>query len=314
MKPDVTAVIPTRDRRDLLALTLRAVLGQRHVDLEVIVVDDGSSDGTADLVAAFADRRLRLIRHERAAGVSTARNHGAQEARASWLAFCDDDDLWAPDKLSRQLAAAAAGGCTWSYGGAVRVDSALAIMGGTPPPSPERLTQWLPRWNLMPGGSSNVIVRADAFREAGGWNPDFVNLADWDLWARLARHGPPACVPAPLVAYRIHPGNASAHTALILREARLLDGRHGARIDYGELHHYLAWVCLRSGRRREALRHLARAAADGQVRDVAHTVAGLARRYVARRVPALRPETPTAVPSWIAEADAWVSRFRSAST
>ena len=310
MKPEITAVIPTHNRRDLLLLTLQSVLRQRNVNLEVVVVDDGSADDTRAVVTAIEDRRVRLICHDRSTGVSTARNHGAQEAEGRWLAFCDDDDLWAPDKLARQLAAAAEARCTWSYGGAVRIDAAHRIIGGTPPPRPEQLTKWLPRWNLMPGGSSNVIVRVDAFHTAGGWDPALVNLADWDLWARLAREGPPACVAAPLVGYRIHCRNASADTALILREARLLDGRYGARIDYGELHHYLACVCLRSGRRRPAVSHLARSAARGQVRDVAHTLAVLARTRLARRLPALRPRRPAAHSAWIAEAETWIAPIR----
>jgi glycosyltransferase involved in cell wall biosynthesis len=310
MRPDISAVIPTHDRADLLATTLRTVLWQRDTSLEAIVVDDGSSDDVAAAVAVLRDPRVRLIRHEVPQGVSTTRNRGAAEARAPWLAFCDDDDLWAPTKLARQLEAAHAAGRTWAYGGAVHVSLDLRVLSAKRPPSPERLTTALPAWNLVPGGSSNVIVRADAFRAAGGWDPSLVNLADWDLWARLAREGPPACVAAPVVGYRIHPGNASADTGLILREARVLDGRYGAKLDYGELHHYLAWVYLRAGRRRPAVGHLVRAAARGQARSVARAVTSLASRRLARGLPILRPRQDAADLAWIGEADTWVARLR----
>ena len=128
----------------------------------------------------------------------------------------------------------------------MRIDSAHHIIGGTPPPVPQRLVERLPSWNLMPGGSSNVIVRSEVFSRAGGWDPELINLADWDLWIRLAQLDLPASVTEPLVGYRVHASNASADTTLILREAGLLDGRYGNHVDYGELHHYLAWVCLRS--------------------------------------------------------------------
>jgi len=307
---EITAVVPTHNRRDLLQLTLRTILAQRDVDLQVIVVDDGSTDGTSEMVDGFGDRRVRLIRHERAQGVSTARNHGAAEATGAWLAFCDDDDLWAPDKLTRQLAAASETNREWAYGGAVRIDAQHRVMSAALPPPPERLVARLPRWNVMPGGSSNVIVRADLFASTGGWDPSFVNLADWDLWARFARHGLPACVDAPLVGYRIHLGNASANTKLILHEACLLDGRYGARLDYGELYRYLASVCLRSGRRWPALGHFVQAAARGQVAQVASTLAGLSRDRVANRVPALRPKYPAARGAWIAEAETWIAPLR----
>jgi glycosyltransferase involved in cell wall biosynthesis len=305
--PEVTVVVPTHNRRDLLPLTLRTVLGQRDVDLEVIVVDDGSTDDTPAVVTGLGDRRVRLLRHDRPTGVSTARNHGADEAAGAWLAFCDDDDLWAPDKLTRQLAAAARAARFWSYGGAVRIDRALRIMGGTSPPPPEQLAARLPRWNLMPGGSSNVIVRAEAFSEAGRWDPALVNLADWDLWIRLSRAGLPACVAEPLVGYRIHPSNASANTALVLAEARRMDGRYGNRTDYGELHHYLAWVCLRSGRRWPALGHFARAAAYGQVFGVAGSLTGLVRGRMRRRVGLPRPNGDR---GWRDRAEAWLAELR----
>lgn len=310
MKPEITVVIPTHNRPELFQLTLRTVLAQHDVDLEVVVVDDGS---TGDIVADgtdLNDPRVRVVRHSRPLGVSTARNHGADEAAGAWLAFCDDDDLWAPDKLARQLAAAAASGCRWAYGGAVRIDSTLAVIGGTPPPDPEDLVRRAPSWNLMPGGASNAIVHAGTFRAAGGWDPSLVNLADWDLWTRLAREGRPACVHRPLVGYRIHSGNASGDTPLILREARALDGRYGARLDYGELHHYLAWVHLRAGRRLPAVAHLARATGRGHLRGVARTIGGLVRSRVARRLPFVSPRAGTERSAWLAEADTWIAPLR----
>jgi len=308
VKPEITAVVPTHNRTDLLQLTLRTILGQSGVALEVVVVDDGSTDDVEGVVTALGDRRVRGIRHDRSTGVSTARNHGAEVATGDWLAFCDDDDLWAPHKLARQLAAAADTRRKWCYGGAVRIDASEEIMGGTPPPNPEDLVERLPSWNLMPGGSSNVIVRADVFREAGGWDPGLVNLADWDLWIRLARLGSPACVAEPLVGYRVHASNASANTALVVHEARLMDGRYGNHVDYGELHHYLAWVCLRSGRRQLAMDHFARAALRGQVAVVGRSIAGLARARVRRLLRNRSRYCPD--PGWWRDADAWLAELR----
>ena len=82
MKPHVSVVIPTHNRRALLRHTLGAVMRQSDVSFEVIVVDDGSTDDTQSLVRELADKRVRLIRHDRPTGVSMARNHGASEAAA----------------------------------------------------------------------------------------------------------------------------------------------------------------------------------------------------------------------------------------
>src|ERR687898_2985729 len=94
---DVSVVVPTHDRPRLLMQTLGSILRQQAVDFEVIVVDDGSRDGTAEVVSWLGDARVRLLRHDRSKGVSAARNTGIAAAHGEWLAFCDDDDLWAPN-------------------------------------------------------------------------------------------------------------------------------------------------------------------------------------------------------------------------
>jgi glycosyltransferase involved in cell wall biosynthesis len=238
---------------------------QRDVALEVIVVDDGSRDPdmAAQVTADLGDDRVVLIRNTVPTGVSAARNRGIATARGSWVAFCDDDDLWAPNKLSLQLAVARATGRSWVYTGAVKIDLEQHVVGGLPPPPPEEALARLPHVNPVPGGCSGVLASTAALRAAGGFDNELVNLADWDLWMRLAATGPPAFVPQPLVAYRIHADNASTDAALILSEARSLNRRYGSTIDYGALYHYLAWVHLRSKRGRSSLRYYALAMTRG---------------------------------------------------
>jgi glycosyltransferase involved in cell wall biosynthesis len=264
---DVSVVVPTHNRRDLLTSTLRSILCQRDADLEVVVVDDGSRDPdvAAQVTADLADDRVVLVRNAAPTGVSAARNRGIATARGSWVAFCDDDDLWAPEKLALQLAAVRTTGRDWVYTGAVKIDLQQRVIGGLPPPAPEVALASLPRVNPVPGGCSGVLASAAVLRRVGGFDSGLVNLADWDMWMRLAVTGPPAYVPRPLVAYRIHPNNASRDTALIMAEAHSLNGRHGSRIDYGALYHYLAWVHLRSGQGRSSLRFYAMAVAHGTV-------------------------------------------------
>jgi glycosyltransferase involved in cell wall biosynthesis len=311
--PDVSVVVPTHNRRDLLTATLRTIVLQRDVDLEVIVVDDGSRDSgmAAQAIAEVADDRVVLVRNPVPRGVSAARNRGIATARGVWVAFCDDDDLWAPDKLALQLAAAGDSGRRWVYAGAVKVDLEQRVIGGLPPLPPEQALARLPHVNPIPGGCSGVLVSAAALGETGGFDTRLVNLADWDLWMRLAAIGPPAFVPQPLVAYRIHPRNASADANLILAEARLVDGRYGSRIDYGALYHYLAWVHLRSGRGRSSLRYYALAAAHGTLRAPAADLWWKLRQRIGvrgldllgeRRRRAQRAE-------WRAAAQAWLGKF-----
>ena len=179
--PRVSVVVPTHNRSDLLSVTLRSVLRQRDVDLEVIVVDEASTDDTTAMLGRLADSRVRTIRHETPRGVSTARNRGAREARGEWVAFIDDDDLWAPDKLARQLHAAQETGRDWAYVGSVNITDGLRIVYGLPPPSPEQVVLALPHYNAIPAGGSNVMVRRAALLQAGPFDIRLRNTEDWEM-------------------------------------------------------------------------------------------------------------------------------------
>ena len=192
----VTVVIPTHNRVHLMPASLRSVLAQRDVDLEVVVVDDGSSDATPVALEAMRDDRLRWHRNEHATGVSRARNTGVAMVETPWVAFIDDDDLWAPDKLARQLASLRLyPGARWSMVGSVAVDEELQILRHEEAPDSATLVQQVLKKNCVPAGGSGVLVSTDLVREVGGFREQFSNLADWDLWIRLAarRLRPPRC-------------------------------------------------------------------------------------------------------------------------
>jgi glycosyltransferase involved in cell wall biosynthesis len=313
---EVTAVVPTRNRAILLRQTLRSVVAQRGVELEVVVVDDGSADGTGEVVAGLGDRRVRLVRHPRPQGVSAARNRGIAEARGAWVAFLDDDDLWAPDKLARQLAAVRRERRAWAVAGAVSVDERLHVLTGEPPLLPERIAADLPRYNCVPAGASNVVVHADLLASAGGFDPGLRHMADWDLWIRLGRSGPPATVPRPLLAYRLHEANATMDTAFDPREPLAeLDAivdRYGIPADRLAVDRWIAWTCLRAGRRGAALRAYLRAARGGDPKSLVRAAIGLLHPAVGRRIyyrPFLRHGQDEA---WLDEARSWLRDLASA--
>lgn len=305
---DVSIVVPTRNRDTLLAMSLRSVLCQQNVALEVIVVDEASSDDTAGAVAGLGDARVRVLRHEQPLGVSAARNHGAAAARAEWLAFLDDDDLWAPDKLARQLHAARIAGCDWAYTGTVNIDDHGRIVSGCPPLAPADVVAALPRYNAIPGGGSNVVVRRTTWLQAGPFDPRLRNTEDWEMWVRLAKQGPPAWVCNPLLAYRVHGSNSSLDIDEIVRGARLIEALHDTTADWGRLHRWFAESCLRKGDRRAAVGHFGQAAVRGQLRGVAADARAIVHRFLARHIPGLQREEILASDSWIASA-AWLHAF-----
>jgi glycosyltransferase involved in cell wall biosynthesis len=298
----VSVVIPTHGRRELLLRSLRSALAQRDVELEVLVVDDGSMDDTASAVRSVDDPRVRLLRHPTSRGVATARNTGAAVAAGAWFAFLDDDDLWAPDKLARQMAAAGPDGARWAYSGAVEIDGSGRLLGGQRPPPPEFLVRELRHRNPMPAGCSNVLVDADVFRASGGFDVGLRHLADWDLWLRLAHEGLPARVADPSVAYRLHPGQATLDTTGMLAEARTLRDRHGA--DLRSIRRWLAWSHLRQGRRGKAVAAYARAAVAGDLASIGRAAVAALHPFptAVRRRPVVAEDR-----AWAESASAWIS-------
>ena len=107
-KPRVTAVIPTRNRADLVCRAVESVLSQTMPELECVVVVDGPDPATSEALARITDSRLKVLALEHNVGGCEARNTGIREARGEWIALLDDDDEWQPTKIEKQLLAAEA--------------------------------------------------------------------------------------------------------------------------------------------------------------------------------------------------------------
>ena len=216
---DVTVVIPTHNRRQLLLRTLTSVLDQRNVRLNVVVVDDGGADGTSRAIQALDRPNVRVLRHEHAKGVSAARNAGLATVDTAWVAFVDDDDLWSPDKLTSQLSALATHrDARWSCVGAVHVDSAMHLRRYNRPPPTGSVATALRTRNVVPGGGSGVLVETDLARHVGGFDENMSIAADWDFYFRLSREAPLAAVDQPLLAYYVHTDSMLHDPRRYLRE------------------------------------------------------------------------------------------------
>jgi glycosyltransferase involved in cell wall biosynthesis len=194
--PAVSVVIPTRDRAPLLARALGSVFAQTRPPEEVVVVDDGSRDGTAEMLRARFPE-VRAI-EQQPLGVSAARNRGVAACTGEWIAFLDSDDEWRPEKLARQLAALAA---EPDYR-LCHTDEAWLRRGR--PVNPRRVhakaggwifQKCLPRCVISP---SAALVERSLLAELGGFDESLPACEDYDLWLRVCARHPVLFVAAPL--------------------------------------------------------------------------------------------------------------------
>jgi glycosyltransferase involved in cell wall biosynthesis len=319
--PEVTVVIPTRDRWPLLSTAaLPSALGQDAVDVEVVVVDDGSVDETRTRLAGASNGRLRVVRHERPRGVARARNAGIAAARAEWIAFLDDDDLWSQDKLRLELDAATTAGASFAYGGAAAVAEDRSWLYSLTPPEPSTLAATLLSRNALWGGCSNVVVSADLVRDLGGFDERLFQLTDWDLWIRLAQARAAAAVDEVVVGCIIHPRSmllASEEDvfeefAYLERKHRAASAANGIRFDRRLFTRWVALGHRRAGRRiRAAGVYMTRGLASGDLGSVPRAVAALVgERPVAWARLALGRSELDGLPVAASGEPAWLARYR----
>ncbi len=200
--PEVSVVIPTYDRPQLLARALRSVLAQSFGDFEVLVIDDGPSEETAAVTAGCRDTRVRYLRQPRNRGVAAARNRGLREARGRYIAFLDDDDEWLPDKLARQVALFRASpsdiGLLYTGVETVHADGSRAVERAT---ARGDLHRQLLVANVVHGGGSNVILRRQVVAATGFFDEHLPAIEDFDYWLRVSAEFRIDRVAQPLIRY-----------------------------------------------------------------------------------------------------------------
>lgn len=220
--PLVSVVVPAHDASPWLGPALDSVLAQTVTDLEAIVVDDGSVDDTGAVIAAYCRRDARVSGlSQPRAGVSAARNAGAAVARGKYVTFLDADDLWAPDKVARQLVEARNGTTAvlcalrrFTQGG-----EGVEWLSTTVPPDGRRGAAYLRKLLFLPGnemaGFCGCLAPLDAWRSTGGYDTSLSVAEDWDLWLRLARKLDFVTTPGePLHFYRKRSGSVTTATDL----------------------------------------------------------------------------------------------------
>jgi GT2 family glycosyltransferase len=262
--PLISVVIPAYNGGDLLCQAVDSVLAQTMADFELIVVDDGSTDGSAQRLPA--DDRLVLIR-QRNTGTAAARNAGIAAATGEWVALLDQDDRWYPDKLERQLPYLT-GDVDLAHSGADFVDAAGRVT-STVHADPALDVHALLSWCQLV--VQTALIRRTVLAEVGGFDQELSGADDWDLWVRIADHHRLRATPDVLAAVTVHPANQSNDAELMFGAARRLIRKH-RRLHPG------CWSCRRA-RARASWRN--RAEYYGRLRGQARTAAAAGRRLQA---------------------------------
>ncbi|HXG29201.1 MAG TPA: glycosyltransferase family 2 protein [Nevskiales bacterium] len=212
--PTVSVILPTYNRASTLRRAITSVLSQdTTAPLELIVVDDNSTDGTADVVAAIQDERLHYIRRTTNGGASAARNAGIMAARGRYIAFIDSDDEWLPFKLEKQLAALDAAGTDIGMVvcGLIRWDKRQAVY--LPPPDRRRqrernLKREIIRQNFAL--TSCWLVRREFFDRVGPFDEQLKCLVDWEWLLRFCLRYDLCLIEEPLLMVYASPDSISS--------------------------------------------------------------------------------------------------------
>lgn len=271
--PRVSAVIPTHNRKDLLRRAVDSILAQTLPCREIIVVSDGSTDGTDEMMREMAARepRVRFIPCHPPQGGNHARNEGIKAARGDWVAFLDDDDQWHPDKLRKQMELAASDpeiGLVCCGIHSVHADSGRSVL-FVPSPRPDSSRLIFLR-NCI-GSTTTVVVKKSLLERVGMFDESLPALQDYDLWIRICQHAHVAVVREACVEYNNSPltNQISQSTEKYLQATRKLrekyaafvaerfpadQSRWEARLDLS-----VAAKCIRNGQPRLAREYAAKA-------------------------------------------------------
>jgi glycosyltransferase involved in cell wall biosynthesis len=313
--PQVSVVMPAFNVAPYVLEAVESVLTQSFEDLELIVVDDGSSDGTVERLWGVTDSRLRVIQQANA-GSPAARNTGIAQAAAEYVAFIDADDVWSRDKLEahiRFLERHSEIDLTFSR--SELVDESGHSTGRTSARvSGEISFQELLKENVVNNGSA-VVMRRKALDLAGWFDAGLRACVDWDLWLRVALLRPHNvfCVDGLLTKYRLRPGQITKNWRRMETEwhkvfIKMRD-RAGERVDLvakeacARLYRYLGYIAYENGEFRESYELLRRA-----VRFSATTVVLDRRAWVLAAALLTRGILPARLHD---SCDAWARRLRS---
>lgn len=259
----VSVIIPAYNAMDYLPETLESVLKQTFTDFEVLIINDGSSDGIVEWASHIQDARVRLISQENQ-GLSGARNTGIWNAQGQYLGFLDADDIWESTKLEKQVQCLEQDlnvGLVSSWISSINESGDILEVHQAPSVTGVRLKQELCTENIIFCGST-PLVRRLCFEKVGFFERSLSAAEDWDMWLRIARYYSILIIQEPLVRYRIHSNSMSRNLRAMLQnvdrvmhrafESPLPEVKHLKGVGSSLVGFRNAWKCVILGDMQEA--------------------------------------------------------------
>jgi len=223
--PMLSVIIPTYNRAHLISRAIKSVLNQTYQDFEIIVIDDGSTDNTEEIVKDFTDFRIHYIYHKYNQGVSAARNTGIKASRGEYIALLDSDDEWLPEKLSKQIKVLQSESPEVGavYSNLCYIDENGKSTNKLLNPKKEGyIYEDLFAGNCV-GPPSTLLIRKECFNRVGLFDNLLNAQEDWDMWIRIAKYYRFALIKIPLVKYRLHSNQISKNLGVkIITANRIL--------------------------------------------------------------------------------------------
>jgi len=222
-KPLVSVIVTTFNRCEMLAETIQSILQQTFLDFELIVVDNMSEDGTREYISSIQDGRVRYFRNQNYGVIAKNRNYGIKEAKGTYIAFCDDDDLWLPNKLEVQVTLLKNNPnkvmCYSQAESFLDNQTVKKLM-------IRRSVKKSHFINLLQGNfipNSSVLIKRDVFDRLGYLNESSELREDYEMWLRVTKSFSIVGTDQVLIKYRLHGSNsAGSKVAETMRAIRTL--------------------------------------------------------------------------------------------
>lgn len=262
--PAISVIIPVYNAERTILETIQSVQQQTFSDFELVVINDGSTDRTLELLDTIKDYRLKVFSYSNG-GLSVARNRGIALATGEFITFLDADDLWTYDKLELQLRAlqqhpeagvAYSWTCNMSEKGESFFEGKSVLFEGNVYPH-------LLLTNFIANGS-NILIRRQAIESVGEFDPTLAPCADWDFYLRLASRWTFVVVPKPQILYRQSSGSMSSKIEVMQKEALLVlerafqsapsELRHLKKHSQANVYRYLTGLCLANANNAEQVK------------------------------------------------------------